>query len=216
MIKNLLITLCLIVVFCMESKSQSASDYFVHSVFEGFSLGIGYVTDSWKADIVSPEANFSSGFQVTALYGLSEKIGIYGRYQFTRNASPKPLELFFLEHANEIIHRPLEAGVSLYFGSTGDKLRYGPRLGIVRMKTEQGLFSEKSISESTLELTGYGINAGAAVYYFPASFLSVAANFDVALGKYNRLSRNGVSHKENLNFYAVKAGLSIYYHFSGR
>lgn len=214
--KKIILGAFAILLFCPEGKSQSGQNYYLNSVFEGFTLGIGYMGDNWKADVVSPKANSSSGFQLIAKYGLTEKIGLYGRYQYIKTSGPNDVELFFLEHTNEVIHRPVELGASLHFGSTNSHWRYNARLGLLKMSTEQGLFNEKSVTEYSFDLTGLGLNIGGGIHYFITSFISASVHLDLAKGKYKRSNLLGLTHKEKLKFRSFKGSIGLNYHFSGR
>jgi|GEM_PF-1796992 len=214
LLKNLKIIIYLLLnIFAISSNAQ---DSYQASTNEGFGIRISVLADFWKGEIITDKSAFGAGLDVTASYGITERIGIFAGYQQIFPAKLKANEIGYLIYTDNVRHQNLTGGLMLHLGAPSSRLRYTILAGLMYGQAITEIIQDQFDILLDIKLKGLGFHSGIGLDYFISPFLSTSLYINYNTGNYKSSEYLGITYKESIKWSGPQVALGINYHFAGR
>jgi len=203
----------IVMLICNASYAQ---DSYQASVNEGFGIRVSAVGDIWKGAVITDRFVTNAGLDLTAAYGFTENIGIFGGYQYLFPSGLDAKEIGYLIYTENVRHQNFTAGLKYFAGSPSQKMRVSVGAGLMFAQTVTEIFQDQHDIYLDVRLKGLGFHGGVGIDYFLSPFFSTALNLSYNAGKYRSSEYLGITYKESLKWSRIQCSLGINYHFAGR
>jgi hypothetical protein len=198
---------------CSVSLSQ---DVYQASVLKGFSMQANAGVQLWKSSMITDKSAIIPAFGIGAMYGFSESLFVYFRYQNSLKGKLSDKEIDFNIFSKKANTASTAFGLGYAFGKPSSSLKYYAKVGISIQNTNITIYDFNSDLELQLNLSGWSPQLAIGVLYYLQPFLSIGLEGGGEFGKYRQSEFLGLSYKEKMAFNTINAMLSINYHFNGR
>lgn len=206
----------LINLFIFYTVLLNAQESYQASTHKGFGIRISAIADIWKSEIITDKSTFGVGVDITATYGIGERIGIYAGYQNIFPAKLSANEIGYLIYTDNVKHQNFTGGLMLHLGAPSSKLRYSIMAGLMYGQATTEILQDQFDILLDIKLKGIGFHSGIGLDYFISPFFSTSLYVNYSTGNYKSSEYLGITYKESLKWSRPQLALGINYHFAGR